>query len=168
VNTAPAPQAKPEPVPLLPESPVSLATNLPAGPLAIPAPTFSPPLLLPEATLAGEWLYVPANRAKDDALYPPEYIELRIREEAGVLSGKYEARYRISDQAISPTVAFRFHAAAEGLLRAIPWTGAGGAHGRLSLRPLPDGALEVTWVADHLGTEMGLISGTATLIRKLE
>jgi hypothetical protein len=36
------------------------------------------------------------------------------------------------------------------------------------MRPLPGGDLEVRWEASELGKELGLISGTATLVRKLD
>jgi len=44
----------------------------------------------------------------------------------------------------------------------------GGAKGDVSLRLIDSGALEVTWVATQMGEELGLISGTATLIRRLD
>jgi glucose/arabinose dehydrogenase len=33
---------------------------------------------------------------------------------------------------------------------------------------LASGGLEVSWVANQMGAELGLISGTATLVRKLD
>ena len=131
-----------------------------AAAVAIPSPA--------PAGLAGEWLYVPSVRAKDDGLYPPEYIELRVTEEDGVVSGRYRARYRVADQAISPNVTFHFRGRAGADGGSLPWTGTSGAHGKLTLRRLSNGALEVTWVADQLGAELGLVSGTATLVRRLE
>jgi DnaJ domain len=144
--------------------------------MELPMPAPSPPpaataMTAPspeQAGLAGEWLYVPRTRGKDDGLYPPEYIELRVTEENGVVSGRYRARYRVADQAISPNVAFHFRGRAGADGGSLPWTGASGAHGELTLRRLSNGALEVTWVADQLGAELGLVSGTATLVRKLE
>jgi len=119
-------------------------------------------------TLAGEWLYAPASHSKKATLYPPEYIELRVTEEAGILRGRYLARYHISDLAISPTVWFQFAGAAEGDAASFPWIGIGGAKGEVSLRLVDSGALEVTWVATQMGGELGLISGTATLVRRLD
>jgi hypothetical protein len=36
------------------------------------------------------------------------------------------------------------------------------------MRLLESGALEVTWQANRMGADLGLISGTATLVRKLD
>jgi hypothetical protein len=118
--------------------------------------------------LAGEWLFVPSPGSDPSGLYPPEYIELRVTERLGVLHGRYRARYRIADQAISPTVSFQFEGGMEAHGTRLPWRGAGGSHGDVTLRLLTNGALEVTWVANQMGTDLGLISGTATLVRKLE
>ena len=119
-------------------------------------------------TLAGDWLFVPADSETGTNRYPPEYIELRLRENQGVIHGRYRARYRVGDRAISPTVAFQFEGrtAAEGGI--LPWHGPGGAQGEISLRLLANGSLEVEWAAGQLGEELRLISGTATLVRKLE
>ena len=50
----------------------------------------------------------------------------------------------------------------------LPWNGSGGAKGEVTLRLLPAGNLEVDWIAHQLGQELGLISGTATSVRKIE
>ena len=149
---APTP-SPPEPQPVLPIEPVTS----PAPPAESSLP----------ATLTGRWLFVP-SLSKGHVGYPPEYIELRLTESAGVLHGRYQARYRVTDRAISPNVAFRFdgHAGAEGGL--LPWHGPAGAQGEITLHLLPTGNLEVDWVAHQLGQEMALISGTATLVRRLE
>ena len=119
-------------------------------------------------TLSGEWLYVPSEHSKNAGMYPPEYIELRVTEGAGILRGRYRARYHITDQAISPTVSFQFAGPAEGDAASLPWIGIGGAKGEVSLRLVNPGALEVSWVATQMGEELGLISGTATLVRRLD
>ncbi len=139
--------------------------------LPVELPPLAPPLPPSETDrtdedLAGEWLYVPPLNAKHGELYPPEYIELRMTEEGGVLAGRYRARYRVSDRAISPDVTFHFRSRAGADGGKIAWTGAGGARGQLMLRRLENGSLEVSWTADQLGTDLGLVSGTATLVRK--
>jgi hypothetical protein len=121
-----------------------------------------------EPVLAGEWLFVPSGRAATDGLYPPEYIELRITETMGVLRGRYRARYRIADRAISPMVAFQFEGDAAPAAGSFEWIGTGNAKGKVSLHLLSNGALEVSWVAEQMGAELGLISGTATLVRKAD
>jgi hypothetical protein len=119
-------------------------------------------------SMAGSWLFVPASDAKSAGLYPPEYIELRVMEDAGVLRGRYRARYRVADKAISPTVAFEFEGRGSNDEAKLPWTGAGGAKGEVTMRLLESGALQVTWEASRMGAELGLISGTATLVRRLD
>ena len=42
------------------------------------------------------------------------------------------------------------------------------ARGEVRLHLLASGILEVSWVANQMGDELGLISGTAALVRKLE
>ena len=154
----------------------------PAGGRSVPEPEFEEPApvraaaasvanpvaalgLAPASpSMAGSWLFVPAPDAKSAGLYPPEYIELRVMEDAGVLRG----RYRVADKAISPTVAFEFEGRGSNDEARLPWTGAGGAKGEVTMRLLESGALEVTWEASRMGAELGLISGTATLVRRLD
>ena len=118
--------------------------------------------------LSGVWLLLPSPRSKADGLYPPEYIELRLTEESGILHGRYSARYQIPDQAISPVVSFQFEGRAGPDRASLPWSGAGGARGEVRLRLVTSGTLEVSWVANQLSGDLGLISGTATLVRKLD
>ena len=118
--------------------------------------------------MSGVWLLLPTPHAKTGGLYPPEYIELRLTEESGVVHGRYQARYHITDQAIPPTVAFQFEGPAGPDGASLPWNGTGGAKGEVRVRLLTSETLEVTWVASQLSAELGLISGTATLVRKLD
>jgi len=137
-----------------------------AAPVANPLAALEPAPTGP--SMAGNWLFVPAPDTKSAGLYPPEYIELGVTEEAGVLRGRYRARYRVADKAISPTVAFEFEGRASNDEAKLPWTGASGAKGEVTMRLLESGALEVTWEAHRMGAELGLISGTATLVRRLD
>jgi hypothetical protein len=140
----------------------------PLLPVITPPPTeAAAPISAPAPRLAGRWLFV-ASRGTKLAGYPPEFIELRLSEAGGVLRGLYQARYRITDRAISPNVAFRFEGPAEPDGCVLPWQGPGESKGDVTLRLLSTGGLEVDWVAHQLGRELGLISGTATLVRKLE
>lgn len=127
----------------------------------------NPPVEKPAPRFAGEWLYVkPAHPGKQRGLYPPEYIELKITEKDSVVWGNYHARYWVADQAISPVVAFDFEGRAEVPIARFSWTGAGGAHGQVTLKLNSADAMEVDWRADQLGGEQGLTSGVATLIRR--
>jgi hypothetical protein len=161
---APATRSKPLPEPPLPAEP-----ELPPPPPVIetiPA-AIAPPEAPARPTLAGRWLFVPSTATRPSG-YPPEFIELRLTDSAGVLHGRYHARYRVTDRAISPEVDFRFDGRPGTNATVLDWQGSGGAQGEITLRLLPAGTLEVDWVARQLGHELGLISGTATLVRKLE
>ena len=166
-NAMDEPPRAPAAPPALPEA----APSLPAPPPLPRMPSLAAPEPAPgveRPTLAGDWLFVPSPHLETGQLYPPEYIEMRIAERSGVLRGRYQARYRVTDRAISPAVLFQFEGPGESDRARLHWRGAGGAHGDISLRLLENGALEVTWIADELGKDLGLISGTATLVRKAE
>lgn len=117
-------------------------------------------------SLTGTWLYAggkPTERDKD--LYRPEYIELRIRENRGVLRGEYRSRYAVTDLAISPSVEFTFEGKAGA--ESLRWLGPGGAAGTLTIRQLQRDAIEVDWKVTDFGSRgAGLEFGTATLIRR--
>jgi hypothetical protein len=117
--------------------------------------------------LSGDWIFVPVAETQRSA-YPPEFIELRLREHAGAMRGSYRARYRVADRAISPNVAFQFEGRTGAEGGVLLWSGSGGSQGEVTLRLLANGNLHVAWEADRLGEELGLISGAATLVRKLE
>ena len=152
-------------LPLAQPEPSTETSGAPLDP--VPPARVSGPVTT-ERVLAGDWLFVPSPGTGNRESYPPEYIELRLTENSGVLQGRYRARYRIGNRAISPTVAFEFAGPASGGRASLSWTGSGGARGDIELRLLADGALEVIWTARSLGTELGLISGSAVLIRKVE
>lgn len=120
--------------------------------------------------LAGFWFYVkPAmgQENKNQELYPPEFIEATIVEENGMVKGKYRSRFQIVDRAISPDVNFTFHGPA-GSAGPFSWVGAGGARGELTLKLTSENQLRVEWSASELGSQQGLVSGTAVLKRRLE
>jgi hypothetical protein len=118
------------------------------------------------AALTGDWFYVPASST--EAGYPPEYVELRLREDQGMLHGRYQARYRVNDQAISPNVSFQFEGQSDKDGGSFSWRGTGGSSGTVMLHRLSSGNLEVKWEADRLGNQLGLVSGTATLVRRVD
>lgn len=118
---------------------------------------------------AGRWLYLrPSLPPVSKELYPPDYIEAVILEENGKLRGRYQARYMVTDRAISPEVGFQFEGAAAGDSVTLPWTGGGGARGGVQLRQVSQDSLEVKWFATELGKHFGLASGTAILVRRQE
>jgi hypothetical protein len=120
-----------------------------------------------DSPLAGVWFYAKAGKeAGTRDLYPPEFIEAVIVEESGMMRGRYRARYRVSDPAISPDVSFSFSGQAGESAARFPWLGAEGARGEVRFRLLTPNTLEVAWIASRLGTSLGLGSGKAVLLRK--
>ena len=164
VPAKPVEQIRIEPLPVaLPQAKSPLALNpIPFQTLAAePAPKTPR-----KPTLAGQWIYArSANDRTDAKLYPPEYIELRVVEKDGRLSGSYQARYFVSDRAVSPNVTFRFEGEAKDGGE-FQWEGAGGARGKIELRALTAQSMEVVWFAMEMGTQLGLGSGSATLYRR--
>jgi hypothetical protein len=149
------------------ESPVLEASRFEA-PRPEPARIAGP---APNHRLAGFWFYVKPTQGqknRNQTLYPPEYIEAAITEDNGVVHGRYRSRFRIVDRAISPEVNFSFTGTPGGSAIVCPWTGPGGAKGELTLYLVSDNSIKVDWKATELGTQQGLISGTAILTRKVE
>jgi hypothetical protein len=142
--------------------------RIPPAPAAVPGILAAAVPQPPPATLAGEWFYVPSAGSRDAGLYAPEFIQLRLTECAAGVHGHYSARYRVTNQAIPPGVVFDFEGQPAGDTASLPWIAAGGSRGRVDLKLLRSGELEVGWAAEKLGPGLGLISGRATLVRKLE
>jgi curved DNA-binding protein CbpA len=119
--------------------------------------------------LVGSWYYAITTPAPSGrGLYPPEYIEAVIREESGYLVGRYRARYRVTDRAISPEVVFQFSGKSQLNAARLPWLGSGGSRGEVSLKLLTENSIEIAWIANQLGDSLGLGSGTAVLVRRQE
>jgi len=156
-----------EPQPLTLTEVPAVAARLPV--LASPAlPRVERPA---SRQMAGFWFYAKppdGQTNKNQTLYPPEYIEATITEEGGVIHGRYRSRFLIVDRAISPDVNFTFTGTQSGTQFTGPWTGAGGAKGELTLRLTSDNSMRIDWSASDLGTQQGLISGTAVLTRRIE
>ncbi len=127
----------------------------------------APPDAISSLGFTGNWLYVPSagSDSGSNHLYPPEYIELRAAEQGGVIRGHYRGRYKVTDLAISPDVAFQFEGPVSGDAVQLPWTGPGGSKGQVLLKLAPDGGIQVRWTAHRLSRQLGLSSGVATLVR---
>jgi curved DNA-binding protein CbpA len=116
----------------------------------------------------GHWFYVRGSQQpKTNGLYPPEYIELRLTEDSGTLRGRYQARYHVPDQAISPEVAFEFEGPSNAPSVQLPWKGPGRAAGDVTLKLVSDTSIEVSWRANRLSDQLGLTAGKAILVREL-
>ena len=160
-----------------------MASDSSAGalPVDVPAPELSPVRgeaapALPQAETriyetnpyVGSWLYASPNGAREIGLYPPEFIELRITEQGGMLAGSYRARYRVSDRLIPPDIAFEFRGRAGGDPATLAWHGKSGSRGELTLKTLTPASMEVSWHVTEFGAGPALGAGTAVLIRKVE
>ena len=162
----------PEPPEIRPT--VSVA-ELPSAPAAhapaLPVPTAARAEKPANHQLAGFWFYVKPTLGqmnKNQALYPPEYIEATIVEDGNGLRGSLRARFEIVDRPISPDVNFTFTGTQNGAQATGPWTGGGGAKGEITLKLLSDNSVKIDWLASNLGTHPGLSSGTAILTRRIE
>jgi len=117
---------------------------------------------------AGRWLF--ASRAADPpspGLYPPEFIELFLSEGQGGLSGRYWARYRIPNKAVSPEVQFRVSGASrKGNAATLSWISDDGAKGQFEMALRGPNSMEVSWWTSAFGQRTGLTSGTAVLVRQ--
>ncbi len=181
---APRPRARhaPEPSASRPPAPADLAEPAALPPLLSPVWPVLPlaaaaltPLAPDEpappaaaSTFAGTWVYVPPRLPpRESQLYPPEYVEAVIQHAGETVRGRYRARYRVPDRAISPVVAFQFEGSADRSPAVLTWSGPAGAAGDVRLTLLPSGNLRVDWVATSLGGQLGLASGTAVLTRRL-
>jgi curved DNA-binding protein CbpA len=115
----------------------------------------------------GEWFYAqPAKRADSQDLYPPEYIDVEISDTRGNVKGMYSAKYSVAGRPISPFVFFEFGGSARPPSANLKWSGSGGVAGHVRLTLLSARSLQVDWSTDRPGEEQGLISGTATLLRR--
>jgi len=165
-------QGSPDPFSSAPPQVLPGFPHPPELPSSEPGPPglLKPPLAarLP-ARFDGTWFYArPRAGPRSGDLYPPEYIEAVIRQEAGVLRGRYRARYQVADRAISPEVLFQFEGTAAGQTAELQWTGGGGSRGQLRLKLTSENAMEASWWATDPGSSAGLASGTAVLIRRQE
>jgi hypothetical protein len=152
-------------------------TELPSAVSTAPSAASAVPVRISPAksggafrSFAGFWFYnkpQTPQRGKS-ALYPPEFIEASIIEQNGLIRGKYRSRYKIVDRAISPDVSFEFSGSPSGASMVAPWTGPGGSKGEITLKIAGENALKIDWTATELGSVQGLITGTATLTRRLD
>jgi curved DNA-binding protein CbpA len=144
------------------------AVRLPVFPNTAPSRVENPAT----KKLAGFWFYAKpplGQRNKNQSLYPPQYIEVTINEENGIIYGRYRARFEVTDRPISPDVNFTFTGpSSSGSQAGFPWTGSGGAKGDLTLKLVSENSMKIDWTATELGTQLGLDGGTAVLTRRIE
>jgi len=132
-------------------------------PAIIEAPRAAPP------RLTGHWYYVPdPHQVTAAGVYTPEYVELQLTEDGQAIRGRYHARYRITDQVISPEVVFQFEGPSDAPIVRLPWTGAGDSKGAVTLRLVSADQLFVSWTTTRLSADLNLASGMAQLTRQKE
>jgi hypothetical protein len=115
----------------------------------------------------GEWLYSADGRQDDSAgAYPAKYVEFRLHQEGGLLTGDYRALHLVLDKAISPEVAF--HVRGEppaGNSGKLNWESSSGAKGELDLTLRSPNQMHVRWWTTQFGRQETLGSGMAVLVR---
>jgi len=122
--------------------------------------------------LAGHWFYTAGTLDPETpGMYPPEFIELFLSENQGTLLGKYWARYRIANKAVSPEVQFRIYGTASkgtAIANAVTarWVSDDGAKGQLKMMLRDANSMEVSWWTSEFGRHMALTSGSALLVRQ--
>lgn len=115
----------------------------------------------------GEWLFSADGREDDNAgTYPAKYVELRLRQQGGFLTGDYRALHIVLDKAISPEVVFHVRGESPaGNSAKLDWESTSGAKGEFDLTlPSPD-QMRVKWWTTQFGTQEALGSGMAVLVR---
>lgn len=127
-----------------------------------------PPDAPEELTFAGNWIYLP-DPADSPATgnYPAVYIELILKEDRGLLSGNYRARYRVADRAMSPEISFQLKGVPHTRNAArVRWSSEDGASGEADLTLVAPNALTLSWWTTELARHPALVSGTAKLLRQ--
>ncbi len=158
----PAMAAKPAPAPAAAEPPPVASVKIEA---ALPVEPEKQPPVRPRA-LAGTWmLSAQPGSNSPPGRYAAEYIELQITEKDNLLWGRYRARYKVPDRAISPEVQFFFEGASTGDTR-YTWRGDAGSAGEIQLRLLSDATLSLNWFTNQFGQGLKLASGSAVLVRR--
>jgi hypothetical protein len=122
-------------------------------------------------TLSGFWFYTPSKKPEKGYVQPlnrPEFIELTIAEESGVVKGKYRSRLQVTDRTAYPEVNFTFTGTPNGVTLTCPWTGQGGAKGEVTMKMTSDNSLRLDWAASEMGSQLAMASGTAILTRRVD
>lgn len=162
------PAMTPMVVPLLEPGPPGGVAPAPAIGLSLPAERPEPERL-GDPGLVGTWYFAGRSQSgASKALYAAEYIEAVVEDGNGLLQGRYRARYRIPDRAIPPEVQFTFEGRASKEGGSFLWRGTDGSQGEMRLKRLTPNTVELAWVASSLGKSMGLGSGKAVLVRRLD
>ena len=117
---------------------------------------------------AGEWLYTPqVQEQKEPGGYRALYVEFVLDEQDGELVGTYRARYKVTNEAVSPVVLLYVRGKIQsGNQTNANWTSSTGAEGMLDLTLQGPGLLKVAWWTTKFGNQPALTSGNSLLIRQ--
>jgi hypothetical protein len=166
---APAPPVappKPIPAPANPSAPPPVRKTggqTAIASAALPAVVAKPEPLNP---LAGDWVYAPKEPEREvKGYFPPEFIELRLVSERGLLHGQYRARYHVTNAPIRPDVDFQVIASAANS-RKFSWESSDGRKGVLKITQVDAQDIEVEWKTTTKSREPALNVGSATLKRR--
>jgi hypothetical protein len=175
-TVSPVKVAKAAPPPPPPAAPKS--SPAPANANALPVPKKSgetaiasaalPAVVRPEPQnpLAGDWVYAPKEPEKAvKGYFPPEFIELRLVSERGLLHGQYRARYQVANAPIRPDVDFQVIASAANSKK-FSWESSDGRKGVLKITQVDSQDIEVEWKTTTKSRQPALNVGSATLTRR--
>jgi len=162
-KATPAPViVKPAPISASPITQPAHNTETAAASAAVPAK----PKVEPPNPLAGDWVYAPKEPEKTiKGYFPPEFIELRLVSEQGMLSGQYRARYHVTNAPIPPDVNFKV-LASSGSSRKFSWQSSDGSRGVIKITQVDPQNIEVEWKRTTKSRRPELNVGAATLTRR--
>lgn len=116
----------------------------------------------------GVWVLPKSSGVLPNSSYAPASADLIVTENAGLLEGRFRARYPTMGRTEPTIVHFYFEGKPETNVANLNWTGDGGAKGDIQLRLISQNSLELVWSATEMGREAGPGSGTVLLLRKRE
>jgi curved DNA-binding protein CbpA len=162
---APLPEIpKPPPVPANPSASPVRATSAQTIVASAALPAVAKPE--PKNPLAGDWVYAPKEPEKPvKGYFPPEFIELRLVSERGLLHGQYRARYHVTNAPIQPDVDFQVMANAANSKK-FSWESSDGRRGVLKITQVDAQDIEVEWKTTTKSRVPALNVGSATLTRR--
>jgi curved DNA-binding protein CbpA len=160
----PPPTPKSSPAPVNPSAPPARGTTGEISVASAALPTVAKPKQ--QDPLAGDWVYAPKEPEKPaKGYFPPEFIELRLVSERGLLHGQYRARYHVTNAPIRPDVDFQVIANAANSKK-FSWESSDGRKGVLKITQVDAQDIEVEWKTTTKSRQPALNVGSATLTRR--
>jgi hypothetical protein len=120
----------------------------------------------PKNPLAGDWVYEPKEpETPAKGYFPPEFIELKLVSEQGLLHGQYRARYHVMNTPVRPDVNFQVLANGANSKK-FSWESSDGSKGVLKITQVDAQNIEVEWKTTTKSREPSLNVGSATLTKR--